>query len=132
VAYPNIHAAFKLESGGTKVRLTGPLVWSDLDIEKSKVIAFVTQNPTEERARPAALDAPTPGHTAIARGEKEFEKGASEWWVDAELHGETPFEDTWAWATAVSINMTKDGQFTTYTWSRWVFLTSGDLPPPTI
>jgi hypothetical protein len=46
------------------------------------------------------------------------------WEIPVVIHGDSPtFIKGWAWATAVGVNFTKDGQLTTYTWSRWVFLT---------
>ena len=126
MAYPNINSLLHISAGGAKITMAGRLSgWTEEDLEKTRVYAYVTQTPTSDRKEPpTAVEAP-PTHTATARGDEDFDHGASHWAIEAVTFGDDlVFKEGWAWATAVGVNFTAHGQLTTYNWSRWVYLTA--------
>jgi hypothetical protein len=129
VPYPNIYALHHIPPGGGKVVLAGPLQdWYEEDLKRTRVFAFVTQDPTRDRAIPQSIRDDEPSKTATARGDLEFGAEDHVWTLEAVSVGDGPaFEPGWAFVTAVAVNFNKHGQLQTYSWSRWSYLSEAEV-----
>jgi hypothetical protein len=129
VPYPNIYALHHIGDGGGSVVLAGPLQdWYEEDLKRTRVFAFVTQDPTLDRTTPTSIHDDEPFHTATAQGDLEFGVDDHVWTLEATAVGDGPtFRPGWAFVTAVAVNFNKHGQLQTYSWSRWSYLTDEEV-----